>query len=259
MLVMKKLTIKEIKEKLELIDHLDDPFVIEMGQDERKGVQTALNQLKKKVDARQALKDRFVRMSEFEMQATDAGYEFIAGIDEVGRGPLAGPVVAAAVILDINEPILGLDDSKKLSLKKRLELFDEIKEKAIGVGVGIVDALEIDRLNILQATKKAMNEAVDNLNPTPDFLLVDAERLENQIPQASIVKGDLRSNSIAAASIIAKVLRDQMMITYGEEYPGYNFDSNVGYGTKAHLEGLETHGPTPIHRKSFAPVKNYFK
>lgn len=259
MSVMKKLTIKEIKEKLQLIEQLDDPFVLEVGKDERKGVQTALKQLQKRVDAKQALKERFVKMSEFENKVTEAGYQFIAGIDEVGRGPLAGPVVAAAVILDRNDPIIGLDDSKKLSLKKRTELFREINEKAIAIGIGVVDAAEIDQLNILQATKKAMNQAVENLMPAPDFLLIDAERLDNQIPQESIIKGDLRSNSIAAASIIAKVMRDETMATYGEEFPGYDFASNVGYGTKAHLEGLEAHGPTPIHRKSFAPVKNYFK
>ena len=175
----------------------------------------------------------------------------------MGRGPLAGPVVAAAVILDPGMPIYGLDDSKKLSLTKKNQLFDEINEKAIAVGIGIVSAEEIDRLNILQATKKAMNLATESLTTPPDLLLVDAVKLNNPIPQEVIIKGDLRSNSIAAASIIAKVTRDQMMTEYDETYPGYGFASNAGYGTKEHLAGLENLGATPIHRRSFSPVPKY--
>lgn len=256
---MKKLTIKEIKEKLAFIDDKKDPFLIELLKDERKGVQTALKQWQKKQAGIQALKDRFVHMNKYENEVQHAGYSRIAGIDEVGRGPLAGPVVSAAIILDPNQPIIGLNDSKKLSLGKRLELFKEINEKAQAIGIGIVTAAEIDRLNILQATKLSMNKAVANLSTAPDFLLVDAETIETHIPQQAIVKGDMNSNSIAAASIIAKVTRDQMMAEYSVKYPGYDFSSNVGYGTRAHLEGLEKLGVTPIHRQSFAPVKNKLK
>lgn len=256
---MKKQTIKEVKEKLLETTEANDPYIQELLKDDRKGVQTALKQWQKQQDAKQELKDRFVQRSAFEQQAADLGYQWIAGIDEVGRGPLAGPVVSAAVILDPKKPILGLDDSKKLSLAKRMQLFNEIHEQAIAVGVGIVDSDEIDRINILQATKKAMNLAVANL-PTPaDFLLVDAVKLDTPIPQETIIKGDLNSNSIAAASIIAKVKRDEMMEQYDEVYPGYGFGSNMGYGTKEHLNGLEALGVTPIHRHSFAPVRNNLK
>lgn len=256
---MKKLTIKEIKEKLHLIEQAGDPFLEELKLDVRKGAQTALKQWQKKQDLIQLEIYQFHEKNEFELAGLNAGYQSIAGIDEVGRGPLAGPVVAAAVILDPEVPIYGLDDSKKLSLSKKNQLFDEINKKAIAVGIGIVSAEEIDRLNILQATKKAMNLAVERLPVIPDFLLVDAVKLNNPIPQEIIIKGDLRSNSIAAASIIAKVTRDRMMEEYDEEYPGYGFASNAGYGTKEHLLGLESYGATAIHRRSFSPVPKYLK
>lgn len=254
---MKKLTIKEIKEKLLLIDHEDDSFLAELKLDERKGAQSALKQWQRKQNLFQLEINQYHEKNEFERKAIKAGFQSIAGIDEVGRGPLAGPVVAAAVILDLEMPIYGLDDSKKLSLTKKNQLFDEINEKAIAVGIGIVSAEEIDRLNILQATKKAMNLATESLTTPPDLLLVDAVKLNNPIPQEVIIKGDLRSNSIAAASIIAKVTRDQMMTEYDETYPGYGFASNAGYGTKEHLVGLENLGATPIHRRSFSPVPKY--
>lgn len=254
---MKKLTIKEIKEKLLLIDHEEDSFLTELKLDERKGAQNALKQWQRKQDLFQLEINQYHERNEFERKASQAGFQNIAGIDEVGRGPLAGPVVAAAVILNPEIPIYGLDDSKKLSLMKKNKLFDEINKKAIAVGIGIVSAQEIDRLNILQATKKAMNLAVESLSTVPDLLLVDAVKLDNPIPQEVITKGDLRSNSIAAASIIAKVTRDQMMAEYDETYPGYGFASNAGYGTKEHLLGLENLGASNIHRRSFSPVSKY--
>lgn len=252
-----KRTIKEIKELLTTITEPNDPFIKECIEDERKGVQTALKQWFKQREAQQVLVERSKQMNRYEEQAIAQGYQFIAGIDEVGRGPLAGPVVAAAVILDQNRPILGLDDSKKLSLAKRTALYGEIKEKAIAIGIGIVEAAEIDRYNILQATKMAMNQAVNKLQVPADFLLIDAVPLQNGLPSEVIIKGDMNSNSIAAASIIAKVYRDNLMEKYDKLYPNYGFSKNAGYGTKEHLQALETQGVTPIHRKSFSPVNKF--
>lgn len=253
-----KQTIKEVKEILATIDNVEDPYIQECLKDERKGVQTALKQWHRHYKQQAKLVKKFQHMSQYEDEAREKGYKYIAGIDEVGRGPLAGPVVAASVILDDQKPILGLDDSKKLSSKKREELFKEINEKAIAISIGMASAAEIDQYNILQATKIAMNRAIKELNPQADFLLVDALHLESQIPQLELIKGDSKSNSIAAASIIAKVTRDRLMIEQDKKYPGYGFSNNAGYGTKAHLSGLEQHGPSPIHRRSFAPVKKYF-
>ena len=252
-----KLTIKEVKEKLQEIEDATDIFIQACGADERKGVQTALQQWQRQQDAQQALLDQFERMSQYEVDAKSKGYHMVAGIDEVGRGPLAGPVVSAAVILDETKPIIGLDDSKKLSLKRRTELFEEIKEKAIAVGIGIIDSEGIDQHNILGATKLAMQQAVDHLEPGADFLLVDAVHLDNDLPAIVMNQGDSKSNSIAAASIIAKVTRDLIMVAYDQEYPGYGFGNNAGYGTKEHLDGLIKQGITPIHRHSFAPVRKY--
>lgn len=177
---------------------------------------------------------------------------YICGIDEVGRGPLAGPVVAAAVILPKEEKILYLNDSKKLSEKKREALFEEIQEKALAIGIGVVSSQRIDEINILQATYEAMREAISNLKVTPTVLLNDAVVIpEVDVPQEGIIKGDGKSASIAAASIVAKVTRDSMMKEYEEKYPGYGFASHKGYGTKAHREAILLHGMTPIHRKSF--------
>lgn len=252
-----KMTVSEIKEKLQSVETTNDPFYQTCLLDERKGVQVAVKQWLKKQAAEQKILERFEMMNQYETAAQNYGYEFVAGIDEVGRGPLAGPVVSAAVILDMNKPIIGLNDSKKLSLRRRNELFEEIKVKAVAIGVGILTAEEIDEFNILGATKLAMKEAALNLSQEPDLLLVDAVKIDTPIPQEMIIKGDMKSNSIAAASIIAKVTRDNMMIEYDQLYPGYGFKNNAGYGTKEHLEGLELLGPTPIHRKSFAPVKQY--
>ncbi len=256
---MKKRTIKEIKDHLQSIESKEDPFLQELGSDERKGVQTALKQWVKKYEAKERLIEQAMQMSRYENKAREAGFNYIAGIDEVGRGPLAGPVVAAAVILNPEQPIIGLDDSKKLSELKRKQLFKEIKEKAIAVAVGSAEAAEIDQINILQATKSAMHRAVQQLDVEPDLLLVDAETLDLPIEQRAIIKGDSNSNSIAAASIVAKVIRDDLMNTFDQSYPEYGFKNNVGYGTKMHLEALAQFGPTPIHRKSFAPVKKYLK
>ena len=198
------------------------------------------------------LNEKFEAMSVYEKEAFAEGFHLIAGIDEVGRGPLAGPVVTAAVILDPKVPILGLDDSKKLSPKKRAALKLEIEEKAIAICIGILDEKTIDRINILEATKEAMRMAVSKLDPKPDLVLIDAVHLEGlDCPQRSIIKGDAQSVSIAAASIVAKETRDAMMVVYDELYPGYGFAKHKGYGTKEHIEAIKSLGPCPIHRRTF--------
>lgn len=191
-------------------------------------------------------------MQVYEGALREQGVRYIAGIDEVGRGPLAGPVVAAAVILPEDFDVLGVNDSKKLSEKRREELFIRIKEKAVAWAIGMADNQTIDEINILQATKRAMIEAVENLSVKPEHLLIDAVKLEDlEIPQTSIIKGDEKSLSVAAASILAKVTRDHMMVEYAKEYPGYAFEKNKGYGTKAHYEGIYARGICPIHRRTF--------
>ncbi|MEG0108792.1 MAG: ribonuclease HII [Lachnospiraceae bacterium] len=197
---------------------------------------------------------RLQEMHQYEEQYK--AYSYICGIDEVGRGPLAGPVVAGAVILPKDCQILYMNDSKKLSEKKRELLYLEIMEKAIATGIGMVGPGRIDEINILQATYEAMRMAINNLSIKPDILLNDAVNIPQvSIPQVPIIKGDAKSVSIAAASIIAKVTRDHLMIQYEEALPGYGFASNKGYGTKAHIEALKSLGATPIHRKSF--IKNF--
>lgn len=197
---------------------------------------------------------RIEAMKSFEREYEHFGY--VCGIDEVGRGPLAGPVVACAVIFPKDVDILYVNDSKKLSEKKREALYDEIMEKAVAVGIGIEDHNVIDEINILQATYSAMRKAIDNLKVKPDVLLNDAVTIpEVEIMQVPIVKGDAKSISIAAASIIAKVTRDRMMVELDKEYPGYDFAGNKGYGTAAHIEGIKKQGLCEIHRRSF--TKNF--
>ncbi len=193
-------------------------------------------------------------MKEFENELYNNGINFIAGIDEVGRGPLVGPVVTAAVILPKDFYDERINDSKKLTEKKRELLYDVIMENALSVGVGMSSPEVIDEINILNATKKAMVEAVNNLSIKPEHLLIDAVKLDIDIPQTSIIKGDAKSQSIASASIIAKVTRDRMMVELDKKYPMYDFKHNKGYGTKKHIEALYKYGPLKEHRKSFAPV-----
>ncbi len=194
----------------------------------------------------------------FEKEARQQGFSFIAGIDEAGRGPLAGPVVAAAVILHENTKIDDLDDSKKLSPAKREQLFGTIYEHAVSVGIGIVDPVEIDRINILQASLLSMGMAVDNLQPLPNYLLVDGiYPIKSTLPQRPVKHGDSRCLSIAAASVIAKVTRDRMMRIYDEEFPEFGFGKHKGYGTKAHCEAIRIFGCCRIHRKTFRRVKEY--
>lgn len=210
--------------------------------------------LKKQQEKLEKELTRLKAMSVYEEQYASCSY--ICGIDEVGRGPLAGPVVAGAVILPKDHTILYLNDSKKLSEKKRELLYDEIMEHAVATGIGMVGPARIDEINILQATYEAMRMAIENLQVKPDVLLNDAVTIpEVEIPQVPIIKGDAKSISIAAASIIAKVTRDRLMKEYDQVIPGYDFAGNKGYGTKAHLEGLRRLGPSPIHRRTF--IRNY--
>lgn len=212
-----------------------------------------------KAEREEKLKQRLNEMSAYDAQYRRA-YGTVGGVDEVGRGPLAGPVVTACVVLPEDFDVPGVDDSKKLSLKKREELYDKIIDRALAVGIGMCDNNVIDEINILEATKRAMSQSIEkadkmlqkrNLGPL-DHVLIDAVKLTDiKQSQTNIIKGDATSLSIAAASIIAKVTRDRMMMAYAEEYPWYGFESNMGYGTKKHYEGISAHGITPIHRKSF--------
>lgn len=194
----------------------------------------------------------------FEKAAYSNGYTHVAGIDEAGRGPLAGPVMAAAVILPVGISIIGVDDSKKLTPDKREKLYEIIMAQALSVGVGVITPADIDRINILQATRRAMLAAVQCLSPQPDYLLIDGiSTIDSAVPQKTIKKGDSLSLSIAAASIIAKVTRDRFMIDMDSKYPGYGFAGHKGYGSAAHLDAIRRLGPSPIHRLTFGGVKEY--
>ncbi len=195
----------------------------------------------------------------YERNLLQKGYEKIGGIDEVGRGPLVGPVVAACVILPKNYQLEGLTDSKKLSEKKREKFYDILRQDAIAIGIGVVSEKKIDEINIYEATKLAMQEAIKNLKVEPDYLLIDAMKLETSIPSTSIIKGDAKSLSIAAASVIAKVTRDRMLIELDKKYPMYDFKHNKGYPTKKHLEAIKKYGIIVEHRRSYGPIFNYLK
>lgn len=227
-------------------------FVPQLIEDERAAVQKLGQKLQKKLVKYEDERKRVAGLWTYEMELAKEGYRMIAGLDEAGRGPLAGPVVAAAVILPSDLFIEGINDSKKISEKKRGELFDIIYEHALAVGVGIVNHDVIDEINILRATERAMVEAVQNLKIKPDSLLIDAVKVADiNIRQQSIIKGDQKSISIAAASVIAKVTRDRIMNQYHEAYPQYGFASHKGYGTKEHYESIHRYGIIPIHRRSF--------
>ena len=249
-------TIKEIKECLATIDRLDHPLFEELIADGRAGVQAAISKRKRELQKQVEEDLRLEKMLAYEKELYAQGIQLIAGVDEVGRGPLAGPVVAAAVILPENCKIPGLNDSKKIPKSKHQAIYQAVLDQALSVGVGVKDNQVIDQVNIYEATKLAMLEAIQELDQQPQHLLIDAMKLDLPISQTSIIKGDANSLSIAAASIVAKVTRDQMMAAYDQEYPGYDFGQNSGYGTTKHLEGLEKHGVTPIHRRSFEPIKS---
>ncbi|MBX5325252.1 ribonuclease HII [Streptococcus cristatus] len=249
-------TIKEIKELLASVKELDNPLFLEFEKDPRSGVQKEICKRKKAIQAELDENLRLESMLSYEKELYKQGVTLIAGVDEVGRGPLAGPVVSAAVILPKNCKIRGLNDSKKIPKKKHLEIYQAVQDQALAIGIGIKDNHIIDQVNIYEATKLAMIEAISQLSPQPKHLLIDAMKLELPISQTSIIKGDANSLSIAAASIVAKVTRDNIMKDYDNQYPGYDFTANAGYGTAKHLDGLKKLGVTPIHRTSFEPVKS---
>lgn len=252
-------TIKEVKEQLAILRDLDDPRWASFEEDSRTGVQAAIRQRRKAILAELAEEERLETLLNYEKSLYARGIELIAGVDEVGRGPLAGPVVAAAVILPKLCKIKGLNDSKKIPKSKHEAIYNQVMKEAVAVGIGMKDNYVIDDVNIYEATKLAMIEAIEKLNPQPEHLLIDAMNLDLPIEQTSIIKGDANSLSIAAASIIAKVTWDKMMADYEQEFPGYAFAKNAGYGTKEHLSGIDKFGVTPIHRRSFEPIKSIIK
>ncbi len=243
----------EIKTILKDIDSIDalSLFIDEYSVDDRAGVQKLVQSAQKKIDAYHKELERLEVMKKYEKE--NAHYGFLCGIDEVGRGPLAGPVYAAAVILPQDANILYVNDSKKLSEKKREELYDVIMNEALAVGIGYNSPERIDEINILQATYEAMTMAVNNLKLKPGALLIDAVHIPQleEYEQISIIKGDAKSMSIAAASIVAKVTRDRIMKEYALNFPEYGFDSNKGYGSADHIAAIKKYGPCPIHRRSF--------
>ena len=249
-------TIKDIEKLLGTMTDVNHPFISECQQDSRKGVQQLVKKWLNGKKEELNLEISFLEMSKYESALYKRGINYIAGIDEVGRGPLAGPVVAAAVILPRDFKLLGINDSKKLTDKKKDELFETINQEALSIGIGIISAKKIDEVNIYEATKLAMIKAIKQLSLKPEHLLIDAMKLPVQIPQTSIIKGDATSISIAASSIIAKVTRDRLMKRLGDKYPLYGFEKHMGYGTSLHIDALNKHGATAEHRQSFAPVAN---
>ena len=243
--------IGEIKEKLAALgDGELASFIRQYSRDERSGVIKLVDTARKRCDRYEKELQRTEALKKYEKEYDK--YSYICGIDEVGRGPLAGPVVAGAVILPKDCDILYINDSKKLSAAKREELYDIIMEKAVAVGIGMVGPDRIDEINILQATYEAMRQAIGKLDPQPTLLLNDAVTIPQvTIPQVPIIKGDAKSISIGAASIVAKVTRDRLMETYADIYPEYGFAGNKGYGSAEHIAALKQYGPTPIHRRSF--------
>lgn len=231
--------------------------ITRLRSDGRKGVQQLLRIYDRKQKEEQFKIETFKTMKQFDAQYIKTDQSLLAGIDEAGRGPLAGPVVSAAVILPENFEGIGLTDSKLLSEQQRDEFYDYIIEHAIGYNIAVIHNDIIDKINILEATKKSMNEALLQLHPRPHVTLIDAVRLETEVTHTiSITKGDQKSLSIAAASILAKVARDRMMKQLDEQYPMYDFKNNKGYGSAKHLAALRKHGPSPYHRISFSPVQN---
>lgn len=247
----RQMKIGEIRDLLQAAeDQMLPDFIARFESDERSGVRQLVQRAQKRLDALEKERERLMAMHQYEEQYKDC--QAICGIDEAGRGPLAGPVVAAAVILPKDCEILYLNDSKQLSAKKRELLYDEIMEKAVSVGVGYATPQRIDEINILQATYEAMRQAVNKLSVCPDILLNDAVRIPGLfLQQVPIVKGDAKSVSIAAASIIAKVTRDRLMMEYDKAMPQYHFAANKGYGSAEHIEALAVYGASPIHRRSF--------
>lgn len=254
---MTKLTIAAFKQQL--AHHPDQALLTAAQQDPRKGVQQAYQQYLKRQAARAALQTRFDQHMRLERAFWAAGGQYVAGIDEVGRGPLAGPVVTAAVVLPQDFDLVEVNDSKQLTATQRERLMPQILSRAVAVSLGVASPAQIDALNIYEATRVAMAQAVTNLRVAPTRLLVDAMQIPVPIEQVRLIKGDAKSASMSAASIVAKVARDHLMATYEQVYPGYDFAHNMGYGTAKHLAGLRELGATPIHRRSFSPVQHVLR
>lgn len=253
----KQLTIKEIQLRLKAVKTSSDPFLQSLGSDSRKGVENAVKRTLKRLERLKQSQAAFEHRFLYEKALWKSGNQYVAGIDEVGRGPLAGPVVACAVILDSSFDLLGVTDSKMLTRHEREQLYLRIVDEAVEVSIGVRSAQEIDRVNVLEADKEAMIDAVNALRNRPSHLIIDAVNLNSPIPQTTLIKADRKSISVAAASIVAKEYRDHLMADYDRLYPQYGFAQNMGYGTKQHLQGLVQNGPCPIHRRTFAPVDRY--
>lgn len=248
-------TINEMKKYIKQFGYTNE-ILAALESDSRKGAEVLLNRYQKQVIEEEKQKQSYINKQQYERKLYQENCSMIAGIDEAGRGPLAGPVIAAAVILPHDFYLSGLDDSKQLPPDKRDAYFDVIKQHAVRYGIGIVHSEVIDRINIFQATKQAMYQAITSMEAKIDHILIDAVELENlPCPSTSIIKGDQKSVTIAAASILAKVTRDRWMKELSRKYPQYEFDKNMGYGTKKHIDALEKYGPSPCHRYSFAPVR----
>ncbi|MCT2534505.1 ribonuclease HII [Aquibacillus koreensis] len=251
----KQLTISEINSYLNSQQEISENELEQLKLDKRTGVQKLLERYERNKEKQQKMRQKFNAMLTYEQTQYDLGNTMIAGIDEAGRGPLAGPVVAASVILHKDFYLPGLNDSKQLSKKAREAYYDIITNESIAYGVGLIHSSEIDQINIFNATKKAMKTSIHQLGILPDHVLIDAVQLDSlPCTSESIIKGDQKSISIAAASILAKVTRDRFMMELHNKYPQYNFASNMGYGTKEHMQALNEHGVTEYHRKSFSPV-----
>ncbi|MFC0472042.1 ribonuclease HII [Halalkalibacter kiskunsagensis] len=250
------ISIKELEEKLIHKNETDQEMLETLRKDERKGVQRLLKRYETMKNKQFALEEMHVQMTKYENTLRKNGNKNIAGLDEVGRGPLAGPVVAAAVVLPVEFKLLGLTDSKKLSKEKREIFYEIIREEAVAYSIQMVHAAQIDEINIYEATKLAMSKAVKDLTCQLDHLLLDAITLDVSIEQTPIIKGDQKSISIAASSILAKVTRDRYMTELDKEFPGYGFTNHVGYGTKEHLDAISKLGITREHRRSFRPIKD---
>lgn len=252
-------SIKDIKEILKAVDDLNSELLQKYKDDNRIGVQKLITQRVRQIEKRNHEIEEFQQRLRYEHDLWNKGINVIAGVDEVGRGPLAGPVVACAVVLPHDFDVYEVNDSKQLSEKKRYELAKQIRVKAIDYSYGIADNKLIDDINIYEATRVAMREAVMGLKELPQEIIVDAMQIDVDIHQLKLIKGDSKSASISAASILAKTYRDDLMKQYDNQYPDYDFVNNAGYGTKKHLDALNKYGSTPIHRRSFKPVSDISK
>lgn len=251
-----ELSIKEIKAMLEKLDELPKDFLQWLKEDTRAGVQELARRHEAALQRQEKLAQQWAEMTKYECALRDKGHRHLFGVDEVGRGPLAGPVVAAAVCLPEDFYLPGLNDSKKVPAATREAYYEIILRDAAAIGIGVVDAARIDAINILNATKEAMHKAIVAADLAPDACLIDAVQLTGlSCEQVPIIGGDGKSVSIAAASIVAKVTRDRMMAEFARDYPAYGFEKHAGYGTAEHLAAIERYGPSPIHRMTFTGVK----